>query len=163
MYNPSGSEPDTEWIEVYNAASGPRTLTGLTLRDGGGRTHTIAGAVVIAAGRYGVLARTITGATAAKIPAASVLYEYGAGGTPTTGVLLGNGSTGSIALLNASTTLASVSYGAFFGSQTVIGRSAQLKVLSTSAASNAASWCLSGTVWATGADRGTPGAASDCP
>jgi hypothetical protein len=163
MYNPSGTEPDAEWIEVYNAASGPRTLTGLVLRDGGGRTHTIGGSVVLAAGRYAVLARSTAAATAAKVPASAIVYEYGAGQQPQAGILLANGATGAIALLNGSATIATATYGSFFGSQAVTGRSVQLKVLTASAATNAASWCLSSTVWATGADRGTPGAGSDCP
>jgi hypothetical protein len=163
MFNPSGSEPDAEWIEVYNAASSPRALTGLVLRDGGGRAHTIGGNVVLGAGRYGVLARLTTAAVLAKVPLAAILYEYGAGAAPTAGVLLANGSTGAITLLNGSTTVAAASYGAFFGTQILTGRSAQLKTLTASAAASAAGWCLSSAIWAAGSDRGTPGAPSDCP
>jgi hypothetical protein len=163
MYNPSGSEPDGEWIEVYNASTGARTLTGLTLRDGAGRVHSIGGNVVLAAGQYGVLVRSRTAATAAKIPAAAIVYEYGAGQTPTTGILLANGTTGSVALLNGSTTITSAMYGSMFSGQTTTGRSVQLKVLTQSAQQTASSWCVSATAWAAGAEMGTPGAASDCP
>ena len=41
MYDASGAEPDGEWFELYNKASSARSLAGLTLVDGGNRTHTI--------------------------------------------------------------------------------------------------------------------------
>ena len=37
MYRPSGTEPEAEWIELYNAAATPRLLSGLVLKDGASR------------------------------------------------------------------------------------------------------------------------------
>ena len=56
MYDTFGAEPASEWIELHSVATSARTLTGLTLKDGSGRTHTIAGSLTIAPGAYVLLA-----------------------------------------------------------------------------------------------------------
>ncbi len=161
MYNPSGVEPDSEWIEIANISTGPRTLTGLTLKDGGDRTHLIEANVVVAPGAFVVLARSTAGAAAAKVPATAVGYEYGAGLGSTSGIILANGAAGSIALLDGSKVLVRADYGAF--TLATEGKSVQLATLTVAASTKAASWCVSEKRWATGAEMGTPGAAPDCP
>jgi hypothetical protein len=161
MYDPSTPEPSTEWLELYNTRSTPLSLGDLTLVNGVGRSHAIAKGVVIAAGAYVVLARSRAGAAAAKIPAESVLYEYGSGLGDTAGVLLANGASGGIALRDGATVISEVLYGGWFSQAE--GRSVQRKAVSASAPPSAASFCLSDTPWAAGSDKGTPGAAGDCP
>lgn len=161
MYDSSGSEPQQEWIELYNVATSTRTLSGLTLKDGANRTELIDPGVTIAGKSYVLLVRSKTGATGAKVPAAPVVYEYGAGVGDAQGILLTNGSTGSLALLDGSTSLVQASYGSWFTQPG--GSSVQLKVLDASQANLKASWCLSATAWTVGSEKGTPGSASDCP
>jgi hypothetical protein len=161
MYAPLTPEPTTEWFELHSLASSPRSLTGLTIKDGSGRTQTIAPNVVLAPGAYVVLARTTAGAISAKVPAGVIAYEYGAGLPNTAGVLLTNGATGGLALLDGAVTLASAPYGGWFTQSG--GHSVQLKVVDASVAGAKASWCLSANTWAVGSDQGTPGAPGDCP
>ncbi len=154
MYNPSGSEPDEEWIEITNLASAARSLSGLTLTDGSGSTHTIASspAVVIQPGAYVVLARNKATATSAGVPAAAIVYQYAS-------ITLANGSTGGITIKNGTTTLASVPFGQWTAA--LNGESISLKNMT--APGTAGSWCFSPSEWGTATDYGTPGAASDCP
>jgi hypothetical protein len=162
MFNPSTTEPDTEWFELYNTASATRTLTGLTLVDSGGRTANVGGSVTIGAGKYVVFARLKASATTAGVPAAAIVYEYGAGVASAGGILLTNGTTGSIAVKDGATAIAQVTYGGF--GLTASGASVQLKGPLTAAAESVkADWCQSANAFAVGKDKGTPGAASDCP
>ncbi len=165
MYDPSGTEPDAEWIEVYNAAPTPRLLSGLQLKDGGNRTEAIPAdpPFVLAPGQYAVLARDTAAAVAALVPKGTILLEYGAGVAVSRGVLLANGVGGAVWLMDGTTTIAGSLYGGWFNQTTPGGKSVQLKTLSLDASAQQASWCLSSNPWATGSDRGTPGAASDCP
>lgn len=165
MYDPSGTEPDQEWIELYNTTSSPRLLSGLTLKDESARTHTIASApqVVIAGGAYAVLARSKTAATGAQVPAAAILYEYGTGQTSSTGIILTNSSSGAIELDDGATQITQSPYGPWFNQSGSGGQSIQLKGTTGAMSGVMAGWCLSSNTWAAGADRGTPGAASDCP
>jgi organic hydroperoxide reductase OsmC/OhrA len=71
MYDTSGVEPDGEWFELHNTASSARSLAGLTLVDGGNRTHTIKAGTTIAAGAYVVFVRNRSVSTTAKVPGAS--------------------------------------------------------------------------------------------
>ncbi len=161
LFDPSTPEPGTEWIEVYNASSGTRLLSGLTLVDGSGRSHTIGGGIEIAKGRYALLVRNTTAAVTAKVPSSAILYEYGTGADDSSGILLTNGTTGGIKLRDGSIDIAAASYGGWFSSP--LGKSIQLSTLGFAAAASKTSWCLSANVWATGSDKGTPGAANDCP
>lgn len=159
MYDPQlGSEPDNEWFEVYNAASGNRSLTGLTILDGGNRTHVIGQGVTVAPGAYVVLVRSQTAAAVAKIPAAAVVYEYGAP-FDSSSIQLANGSTGGLWLRDGTTIVAQADYGGWYSQS---GSSIQLKTLTFSASAQSSNWCVSLHTWATGTDKGTPGAASDC-
>ncbi|HVJ88838.1 MAG TPA: lamin tail domain-containing protein, partial [Labilithrix sp.] len=161
MFDPVGSEPANEWFELHNKANGPRTLTGLTIVDGGDRTHVIGAGVTIAAGAYVVFVRDKSAALAAKIPAAAIAYEYGAGLSDSAGILLANGATGSLRLRNGATTIAQASYGGWFSQ--VSGSSIQLETLTYAAGSQSAQWCVSVHNWANGAQKGSPGAPSNCP
>jgi hypothetical protein len=161
MYNPIGSEPGGEWLEVVSRATGPRSLSGLTLVDAAGRTHVIGAGVVLDAGAYALLVRSIATATSLKVPAAAILYEYGTGVPDNAGVLLSNSANGKISIVNGQTVLAQVPYGGWF-TQTG-GSSVQLGSLDYATSTAQASWCLSQTPWTTGSDKGTPGGPSDCP
>jgi Lamin Tail Domain len=164
MYNPSTAEPDSEWIEIYNAAAGPRRLSGLVLKDGGNRSHTIGAGVDVAAGAYVVLAAKRTAAVAAKVPDAAILYEYG------TTLALANGTNGAISLFDGATEIARARYGTEadvgsggFGLTNAKDQTIQLKVLTYAGAAVKTNWCLAVTAWTANSDKGTPGAPHDCP
>lgn len=160
MYDCGGTEPLCEWIEVKNLRSAARSLSGLTLEDSGGRTHVIGANVEIGANAYGVLVRNTNGANTAGVPGASRIYAYGDGLTASTGILLGNGAASSITLRDGNVKLAEVVYGGWYSAS---GASVQLKVLGTTQMTSKGNWCVSTSTWGSGADFGTPGAASDCP
>jgi hypothetical protein len=159
MYDPFGAEPDSEWFELYNETSETKSLGGLVISDGGGRTHTIKAGTTIAPGAYVVFVRSL--AATGKLPSGAVAYEYGESLPSNGGVILANGDTGALYLRNGGAVIAQAAYGGWF-SQTG-GSSVQLKVLDFAAGADKASWCLSYNTWATGSDKGTPGAPSDCP
>jgi hypothetical protein len=135
------------------------------LKDGASRTHTIGAGVVIAPGAYVVLASDQAAVIASKVPAGVIVYQYGTGAAAA--VQMANGTTGSIVLLDGATEIARAKYGpaapAGLGLSNANNQSIQLKTLTYAGAGVAANWCLSANVWAAGADKGTPGAASDCP
>jgi hypothetical protein len=160
MYDPSGTEPDQEWFELYNTTNGARDLTGLTLIDGAQRTHTLA-SLTIDSGKYLLLVRNKTAATGAGIGAAAIGYEYGAGQAASQGIILANGSTGAIALRDGSTDLVRANYGAW--NVATGGHSIQLKSLAGGEATTSAGWCNSPNAWPGGTDKGTPALAGDCP
>jgi hypothetical protein len=161
MYDPFANEPASEWIEIHNAAASERMLSGLTIVDGGNRTHVIGAGVTIAPGAYVILARLKTAVTTAKVPAASIVYEYGTGLPDNGGIQLANATTGGVYLRNGAATIAQADYGGWYSQSG--GSSVQLKTLTYTASGQSTSWCLSLNAWATGSDKGTPGAASDCP
>jgi hypothetical protein len=165
MYDPSGTEPDEEWVEVYNASSGPRLLNGLALKDGGNRTVTIATSqpIVLASKQYAVLVRSRSAALGAKIPAGAIVFEYGASVGVNQGVLLSNGTSGGVWLMDGTTVIGGCQYGGWFTQSPPGGHSIQLKTLTLDASGQQASWCLSDNAWASNSDLGTPGKASDCP
>ncbi len=164
MYDPSGTEPDNEWIELFNTTAKDKLLTGLVFHDGAARTHTIGGAsLVIPAGAYVVLARNTSAATAAKVPAAKIVYEYGTGLTSTEGILLANASSGSLMLMDGATQIAQAPYGGWYNQSSPGGHSVELKATSGAQAGGSAGWCLASKAWTAGSDLGTPGAANDCP
>lgn len=158
MYNPSGSEPNAEWIEIHNPGTVARSLLGLTLFDSAARTHTIAGNVMVAPGAYVVLVRKLADS---GVPAAKVAYEYGLGVAAGSGIQLTNSNSGFVQLRDGATLVAESKYGAFgVGAE---GASGQLKVVTFPGSQVAQNWCTSGKPWLPGADKGTPGEASDCP
>lgn len=161
MYDATGAEPDGEWFELHNTASAARSLAGLTLVDGGNRTHTIKAGTTIAAGAYVIFVRNRSVSTTANVPGAASAYEYGAGLTSSTGIQLANGDTGALFLKDGSTSIAACDYGGWFTSAS--GASVQIKTMSYAAGSNKNEWCVSSTSWSGATDKGTPGAANDCP
>lgn len=161
MYNPLGTEPDTEWLEVYNTANGPRLLSGLVIRDGSNRSHTIAANVVAPPGAYVVLASVRSAVVASGVPDAVIVYEYNAG--PGTQVQLANSSGGEVVLLDGATEIARSHYGTFGMSSADNGQSIQLRSLDYASAGTKANWCYSSKAWAVGSGKGTPGSPSDCP
>jgi Lamin Tail Domain len=164
LYDPSGTEPDNEWLELFNTTTADKLLTGLVLSDGGGRTHTIGGTqVIIPAGAYVVLARSKSAATAAKVSTTAILYEYGTTLPSTEGILLANGSTGGLTLADGATQIAHAPYGGWYTQAAPGGRSVELKATTGTQAGGAGGWCLAAKTWAAGSDQGTPGAANDCP
>ncbi len=162
MFEPSGTEPDSEWFEIYNLASSPRLLSGLTIEDGYQDTHVIASSppVVVPAQAYVLLVRDMAAATAALVPAAAIVYEYGTGLSQDEGIELDDGATSDLSLWNGSTLLVDVPYGSWDAAYP--GQSIELAA-SGSSPTDPASWCLAENPWANGSDDGTPGAPSDCP
>lgn len=163
MFNPAGSEPNEEWFEIYNTSSAPKLLSGLTLASSGRRTHVVPPSpeLTIAPHDFALFVRNRAAASTVRLPNAAGAYEYGAGMTGTQGIVLTNGSTGSITLLVGTTEIASVAYGSFgLGNN---GASIQRKTLTTAASSLASDWCTAHTAWSGGNGMGTPGAANDCP
>jgi hypothetical protein len=161
MYDPFGTEPAAEWFEVTNVASSARSISGLVITDGAGRTHTIGAGVVITPGQYVVLARVKSAATAAKVPPSVIVYEYGAGLPDNAGIQLANGTTGGLTLRDGAVVVAQADYGGWYSQSG--GSSVQLKTLTFAASGSSASWCLSLNPWTAGSDKGTPGGADDCP
>jgi hypothetical protein len=161
MYSTFTPEPASEWLELYSTAASPRSLSGLTLKDGGGRTHVIGAGVIIAPGAYVILSRNKAAAVSAKVPAGAIVYEYGTGLPDNAGIVLANAATGGISLLDGATSLVSVPYGPWFSQSG--GSSIQLKALGAASESTSAGWCLSLNAWTTGSEKGTPSSAADCP
>ncbi len=162
MFQPSGPEPESEWFEIYNQASGPRLLSGVTIEDGYLDTEVIASNPIVVAppGEYLLLVRTMAGAQTALLPAASIVYAYGVGVPDDAGIELDAGPFGEITLWSGQTAVADVPYG-----QWGVSAPGQSLELSTSATSQSdpSQWCIAENPWAPGSDDGTPGAASDCP
>ena len=158
MYNPSGPEPTAEWIEVHNPGVVSRSLLGLTLFDSAGRTHTITSNIMVAPGAYAVLARKTTDT---GVPVAKIVYEYGLGVPPGSGIQLTNSNSGLVSIRDGATVVSEAKYGAFgVGGE---GATAQLKVPTYAGSQVAQNWCTSAKPWVAGADKGTPGEPSDCP
>jgi len=160
MYTTTGPEPASEWFELHSLAPAERTLAGLLLKDGSNRTHVIVGPLTIAANGWVIFARNKAMAVIGKVPAGAIVYQYGSGLADNAGILLANGATGGLSLLSGATVIAAAPYGGWF---TGSGASLQLKVLNPAQTTAKASWCFSATAWTAGAEKGTPGGASDCP
>ena len=164
QFDPSGAEPDGEWIEVLSLATSPRTLKGLTLRDGAGRSRLVADDVVLVPGVYTVLARSRSAARTQGVPDAAIAYDYGTGETSGSGVILANGSTGSIAIVSGTQELVRVPYGSFSISGNGSGKSYELRGTSFSQVlQTSTQFCVSERAFGASGAFGTPGAASSCP
>ncbi len=161
MFDPSGAEPANEWFEVLNTTASPRSLSDLTIVDGASRAHKIGAGITIAPGAYVLLVRSQAAASAAQVPAAAIVYEYGTGLDDLQGIQLSNGASGGVFLKDGPVTVAQSDYGTWFTSSG--NQSIQLKTLTAAGAAQKAGWCVSTVAWAAGADKGTPGAANNCP
>ncbi len=162
QFDPMGTEPDGEWIEVTNRASSPRSMRGLQLRDGAGRSHTVANEVVVAPGAYVVLARSRTAARAQGIADTDIVYEYGGGSGSSSGVILANSASGSIALVAGAQELVRVPYGTF-SLATQPGKSLELRAGAFATVAQPAHFCLADAPYGTLSSFGTPGRAPACP
>lgn len=160
LFDPTGAEPDSEWIEIGCRAPSARTLRGLTLEDGAGRTHVIASDVIVSPGKFVVLARSRAAVTAQGVAAADIGYEYGAGASASAGVILANGSSGAISILVGSTPLVRVPYGAFTLTSAP-GTTLEIRSTAVPGVAVSADYCVSTTPVGTG--FGTPGRAPVCP
>ncbi len=163
MFEPSGSQPFSQWFEVYNLAAAPRLLSGLTIADAYPHEHTIAPdpPVVIPPQAYAVLVRDTSSALAAGIPAEAIVYDYGAGMPAGQGVELEDGTTGELSIWDGADVVADVPYGPW--AMAWAGQSIELASLQPSDSDQQGSWCLAQVPWADGSDEGTPGVANDCP
>ena len=162
MFDPSGPEPDSEWFEVYNAASGPRILEGVVVGDKSGRDTKITSTppLVIAAHAYQLFVHTRSAAIVASVPHAADAYEYGDNDA---GPMLTNGVTGAVQLSLTGVTIAEVDYGGWFTEPAPGGASIELKTLTPAGEKDKAAWCLAPNAWPGGNDEGTPGSKNDCP
>jgi hypothetical protein len=161
MLSPSEPKPYSEWFEIFNLASTPRSLNGLTIEDGYGDTALIASdsTLALAPGAYGLLVRDAQAAAAIALPASAIVYAYGEGLSRDEGIELDTGDFGDLSLWNGSTLLVDVPYGDWEAS--FVGQSLELASPGASEG-DPNSWCIAETPWAAGSDDGTPGAPSDC-
>jgi len=166
MFDSHGAEPDSEWFEVTNVASSPRSLGGLTLTDGVGHSHLVSGTVVVAPRARVILVRNRATALAAGVPEAAIAYEYGTGLSVAAGILLSNNAAGAISLSDGQQVIHAVPYGTWLRSANAsAGATFQMRASAMGAASGLSefsAWCVASTRWASGPERGTPGAASNC-
>ncbi|MFO0679301.1 MAG: hypothetical protein U0169_22430 [Polyangiaceae bacterium] len=163
-----------QWFEVFNTASRPRMLNGLTLKDGrytvtardcyGNETrsdnvYTIqdTNPIIVGAKSYAVLVRDRNTATyTANVPANAVIYDY-----PTLDFWSAYPSAG-IYIYDGSYLLAGINTGKFINNGfNKKGASIQLKQLGLPA-NDAASYCQSWRPWSPNSDFGSPGKESDC-
>lgn len=164
QFDPSGAEPDGEWIEVLSLASSPRTLKGLTLRDGAGRSRLVADDILLQPGVYTVLVRSRSAARAQGVPDSAIAYDYGTFETSGSGVILANGTTGSIAIASGTQELVRVPYGSFSLAGNGSGKSYERRGTSFSQVlQTSAQYCVSERAFGASGAFGTPGAASSCP
>jgi hypothetical protein len=162
MYAPSGPLPDFQWFEVCNLTGTPLSLGGLTIDDGQGDYAFIPTdpPVVVDPYALALVVRSLTGAAAAQVPSAPIVYEYGAGWSQGQGIQLATDATGDLALWNGGTLLADVPYGTWgLGAP---GQSVELSPLRYAGADQPGNWCAASFPWASGSDEGTPGQPSDC-
>ena len=90
-----------------------------------------------------------------------IVYDYSAGLGSSSGVLLANGSSGSIALFVGTTEIARVPYGSF-GLGAGTGKSLELRAGAFPTVAQASHFCVGTSAFGTGS-FGTPGRASSCP
>jgi hypothetical protein len=162
MFAPFGPRPEAEWFEVYNTGGSPALLSGLTIIDGSMHAHTIASDIPVVAPvrAYVLLVRDRATAIANGVPAAAIVYDYGAGLSRDQGVQLDDGSDGAVSLWNEGLELTGAPYGSW--GLLALGQSVELSTLQLVGSDLAESWCYAEYPWALGSDYGTPGAANDC-
>jgi hypothetical protein len=161
MLSPSGLEPASEWFEIYNLASSPRLLNGLTIQDGYGDTAVVpsAPAVALPAATYGLFVSDEATAVQTLLPPGAIVYAYGTGVSLSAGIELDEGSAGDLSLWSGATLLVDVPYGMWDAAW--VGQSIEL-ASPQSDATDPTQWCIAQSPWASGSDDGTPGASNDC-
>jgi hypothetical protein len=151
MYNPDGTEPLGEWIEVYNLGQAPVTLAGLQVASGEDGGPVVETDAVLGVGQYAVLCYD-----AQEGPEGCLVY---------TGDARLNNSPDQVVLLSAEgVELDAVAYetsGQWPSSRN--GVSVELSGASLSVGENdqGSAWCHASASFAGG--QGTPGAENDCP
>ncbi len=163
--NPVGTDSQREWFEIYNAGDDPVDLLNWTIKDDGVNSHTIVaanGTTIIADGTYMVLGINADTSTNGGV---TVDYDYGS-------FTLGNGEDEIVLLDNSTPKVekARVDYGRSGWPSIANGVAIALKARTVDMTveyldmNMAASWCSATTAYGTVAgNRGTPGAANDCP
>ena len=157
MQNPGAvSDSAGEWFELYNAGSSSVDINGWTIEDNDTDSHTIDsanGTTTIAAGGYLVLGRN---ATTSSNGGVTVDYVYGSW-------TLANGADEVVLVDASSVEQDRVEYDG--GPDFPDPNGASMALKATNLDNNqSGNWCESQNVWAGSVgDRGTPGAANDCP
>ena len=153
MADPSGSETDREWFEVYNTTGDAIDLDGLTFSDDGVDAFTVnnGGPLLIASGGYLVFGRNPSAAANGGV---AVDYVY-------TGMALAN-STDELVISAGAVEVDRVVYDAGATFPRTPGRAISLDPLALDATTNDAggSWCAA-TSLLSGGDFGTPGQEND--
>jgi hypothetical protein len=156
-------EPPADGPAIAVPAAGEVAITEvmLTIQDGYGDTAVVASgaAVVLPGATYGLFVRDQATAVQTLVPAAAIVYAYGAGVASSAGIELDEGSAGDLSLWRGDTLLVDVPYGMWDASW--LGQSIELAT-PQSDATDPARWCVAQSPWASGSDDGTPGAPTDC-
>jgi hypothetical protein len=169
MYNPSTTEPDTEWLELYNPdATRDLVLDGLKVysSSSSGRQFWVApGSLVIPAGGYVVLCHgdTVLGASCDYVYGTDVNPVSTQGASYSASFALGNSGAVTLTLSLDGTTLDEVIYNDGSGwPSSSNGKSVGLSPTLLDASSNdtGSSWCHQTSTHGSG-DYGTPALAND--
>ncbi len=142
MIDPASTSDTTgEWVELYNASSAKLTLRECVLADQAQKPHMLAGELVVAAGAYATIARSLH---AGFVPGTTAAFS------------LAN-TAGRLALACRGIEIDSVAYDKAQGFSVAKGASLQLDPAQLDAASNdhASAWCLATQSY--GPELGTPG------
>lgn len=145
MANPSGQEPDGEWIEIYNPGLMDIDLQGLTLMDNNG-SHVIASSVVVPAQGYAVLVNNENFEINGGLIGAD--YEYG------DDLILSNGGD-LVRLAEGSTMISGMNYGSSINGRSRALRCALLDTVSANYSSTPTDQTFGD------GDAGTPGFYND--
>jgi MYXO-CTERM domain-containing protein len=151
MFDPSGTETQREWFEVFNTTASSIDLVGFTFSDDGSDSFTVSRAtpLLVAPGDYLVLGRNGDQALNGGI---AMDYVY-------SGFSLAN-SGDEIIISFGGTTIDRVAYDAAFPHTPGQAIALDPDNLDATANDDGASWCNGASVLASG-DLGTPGAAND--
>jgi hypothetical protein len=157
MANPSLVDSDREWFELHNLGSQPVDINGWILADKDIDLHVISagGPLIIPAKGYLVLGRSTD-----KLKNGNAPVQYGYGQAYT----LANTEDEIILKNTAGVVVDSVSYSTSAVPAWTIpdGGSLSLKKNAVGDHNSATNWCAEPASWATGTDKGTPGAPPGC-
>ncbi len=154
LQNPSAvGDSAGEWLELFNPTASAIDIEGWTLQDNDIDSHVIAngGPLLIPAGGFLVLGNNADGATNGGV---AVDYEF-------SGMFLANGADELVLLDGALVEIDRVEWdgGAAFPDPNGASMALAAPALDNNVGAN---WCTAQTIFGAG-DRGTPGAANDCP
>jgi len=152
LSDPNGVDADLEWFEVFNATAGALDLNGFLISDNGTDSHTISTSVVVPAGGYAVLGRSMDPVANGG---AGVDYAYGAD------VTLDNGPDEVILTAPDNTEVDRVEYdgGPNFPAFEGAAQNLEPNQIDPIANNDGANWCPSdASFFGANNDKGTPGA-----